>query len=277
VRRNWIPLTVSATLHVLLIAAAVAHPHTSAEGTDTPHQPTDPARRVDMIYVPPPPPVRPPPPPRPVAPPPRPVSPPPRPVAPPPVKSQKEPEPEPNAAPEARRTLGNASDDPKAAKGEPLASAAPRAAMPAKVASATIESEARRIFGRPRLRTPAGAGPQATRPMEAYRPDNAQRCVPQPPLARDSANGPSFGTVVGRIFRQDSGRPLAGAHLQMLGAPYVAFTDNNGEYRFRFDLSLVDNCRTQFVRVTAPGYETRLLVLVVGENIQSEDVRLRRR
>ena len=112
--------------------------------------------------------------------------------------------------------------------------------------------------------------------MEAYRPDNAERCVPRP-AARDSVMGPTFGTVVGRIYRQDSGRPLAGAHLQMLGAPYVAFTDDNGEYRFRFDLSLVDNCRTQFVRVTAPGYETRLLVLVVGDNIQSEDVRLRRR
>jgi hypothetical protein len=57
----------------------------------------------------------------------------------------------------------------------------------------------------------------------------------------------------------------------------VAFTDDNGEYRFRFDLALVDNCRTQYVRVTAPGYETRLLVLLVGENIRSEDVRLRRR
>jgi hypothetical protein len=112
--------------------------------------------------------------------------------------------------------------------------------------------------------------------MEAYRPDNAERCVPRPPT-RDSVVGPAFGTVVGRIYKQDSGRPLAGAHLQMLGAPYVAFTDDNGEYRFRFDLSLVDNCRTQFVRVTAPGYETRLLVLLVGENIQSEDVRLRRR
>jgi hypothetical protein len=112
--------------------------------------------------------------------------------------------------------------------------------------------------------------------MEAYRPDNAERCVPRATPARDAA-APTFGTVVGRIFRQDSGRPLAGAHLQMLGAPYVAFTDDNGEYRFRFDMSLVDNCRTQFVRVTAPGYESRLLVLMVGENIQSEDVRLRRR
>ena len=57
----------------------------------------------------------------------------------------------------------------------------------------------------------------------------------------------------------------------------VTITDDNGEYRFRFDLALVDNCRTQYVRVTAPGYETRLLVLLVGENIRSEDVRLRRR
>jgi carboxypeptidase family protein len=113
--------------------------------------------------------------------------------------------------------------------------------------------------------------------MEAYLPDNPERCVPHPASASDFADAPKFGTVVGRIFKQDSGRPLAGAHLQMLGAPYVAFTDESGEYRFRFDLALVDNCRTQYVRVTAPGYETRLLVLVVGQNIQSEDVRLRRR
>ncbi len=82
--------------------------------------------------------------------------------------------------------------------------------------------------------------------------------------------------MVGRIFRQDNGRPLAGAHLQMIGTPYVAFTDGTGEYRFSFDMSLVDNCRTQYVRVSASGYESRLLVLVVGEQVRSEDVRLRR-
>jgi hypothetical protein len=63
----------------------------------------------------------------------------------------------------------------------------------------------------------------------------------------------------------------------MLGAPYVAFTDGTGEYRFRFDLALVDNCRTQYVRVSAPGYETRLLVLGFGPNARSENVLLRRR
>jgi hypothetical protein len=81
----------------------------------------------------------------------------------------------------------------------------------------------------------------------------------------------------GRIFRQNDGRPLAGAHLQMLGTPYVTFTNDQGEYHFRFDLSLIDNCRTQYVRVSAPGYESRLLVLVVGANVRSEDVSLRKR
>jgi hypothetical protein len=263
VRQNWIPVSVSATVHLLLIAAAVALSRTSAEvEPDRSTRPTDPARHVDMIYMPPVEPARPSPP---------------NPVAPPPAKAQKEPEPEPNAPPEAVRSKGSDSDDPRPAKGEAATQTSrPRPTAP-EAATATLESEARRIFGRPRVRTAPGAGPQATRPMEAYLPDNPERCVPRPAVAGDSAGAPKLGTVVGRIFKKDSGRPLAGAHLQMLGAPYVAFTDDNGEYRFRFDLALVDNCRTQYVRVTAPGYETRLLVLLVGENIRSEDVRLRRR
>jgi hypothetical protein len=39
---------------------------------------------------------------------------------------------------------------------------------------------------------------------------------------------------------------------------------------------LMENCRTQYVRVSAAGYESRLLVLVLGPN-HSEDVLLRRR
>jgi hypothetical protein len=139
-----------------------------------------------------------------------------------------------------------------------------------------MESEARRIFGRPRLATRAGAGPQAVRPMEAWMPERPDRCIPAQPEPSDSARSQEFGTVEGKIYRQDNGRPLAGAHLQMLGTPYVAFTDGSGEYQFRFDLSLVGNCRTQYVKVTAAGYESRLLVLVLGPN-RSEDVHLRRR
>lgn len=107
-------------------------------------------------------------------------------------------------------------------------------------------------------------------------PERPERCIPAQPEASDSARAQEFGTVVGKIFRQDNGRPLAGAHLQMLGTPYVAFTDGSGEYRFRFDVSLVGNCRTQYVRVTAAGYESRLLVLLIGPS-RSEDVHLRRR
>jgi hypothetical protein len=113
--------------------------------------------------------------------------------------------------------------------------------------------------------------------MEAYLPDDPERCIPHPVAPRDSSTPIQFGVVQGRIFRQNDGRPLAGAHLQLLGTPYVTFTDDQGEYQFRFDLSLVDNCRTQYVRVSAPGYESRLLVLVVGQNVRSEDVLLRKR
>ena len=140
-----------------------------------------------------------------------------------------------------------------------------------------MESEARRIFGRRRVATAPGVGPRAVRPLETYIPDRPDKCVPTPKPPADSAAPVQYGTVIGRIFREDGGRPLAGAHLQMLGTPYVAFTDSEGEYRFRFDMSLMDNCRTQYVRVTAKGYESRLLVLVVGQNVRSEDVHLERR
>lgn len=140
-----------------------------------------------------------------------------------------------------------------------------------------MESEARRIFGRSRLATRSGAGPRAARPMEAHIPDNPAKCVPRPAAPRDSAGAMQLGVVEGRILRGDDGAPLGGAHLQMIGTPYTAFTDDDGGYRFRFDLSLVDHCRTQYVRVSAKGYEPRLLVLVVGASVRSEDVSLKKR
>ena len=266
-QRAWSPLAVSAVLHLVLFAVAVglSRPSPAAESSER-DRPAEEARRVDMIYVPP---VEPTPPPAPVRQPP----PPPRPAV-----RQTRPEPEPNAPPEATRSRGaETTEDPKPEPREPQAETAAAPATPAREqAVATMESEARRIFGRPRLVTRAGAGPQATRPMEAWLPENSERCSPHPVAPRDSAGPIQFGTVVGRIFRQDNGRPLAGAHLQMIGTPYVTFTDAAGEYRFKFDLALMDNCRTQYVRVSAAGYESRLLVLVAGPN-RSEDVTLRRR
>jgi hypothetical protein len=263
-QRAWSPLAVSAGVHLVLlaVAAGLSRRSPASESPERADRPADEARRVDMIYVPP---LAPTPPPAQVQPP-------------PPAVRQTAPEPEPNAPPEATRSSGaETAGEPEPETGERQAEPAATPATPAREqAVATLESEARRIFGRPRLVTRAGAGPQATRPMEAWLPDNSERCIPRPVALRDSAGPTQFGTVVGRIFRQDNGRPLAGAHLQMIGTPYVTFTDETGEYRFKFDLALMDNCRTQYVKVSAAGYESRLLVLVVGPN-RSEDVRLRRR
>lgn len=251
-RRAWSPLAVSGGVHLALLAVAAGLSRTTASedaGKDR-DEPAAEARRIEMIYVVPPPPVRPPAP--------APVRPSPRP--PPPPVRQTTPEPEPNAAPDETRSSG----------------AEPAEKPTSEKTVATLESEARRIFGRPRLATRAGAGPQARRPMEAWLPERSERCIPEPAAPGDSIGATQYGTVVGRIFRQDNGRPLAGAHLQMIGTPYVSFTDAAGEYRFKFDVSLMGNCRTQYVRVSAAGYESRLLVMVLGPN-RSEDVRLRRR
>jgi hypothetical protein len=190
-------------------------------------------------------------------------------VVPPPPKAQPVPEDNANAPPEATRSQGEETDQPEGG-------GAATTPAPAAEAAPTMESAAQRNLGHQRPGTQPGAGPRATRPLEAYLPDRAEKCVPRVAAAGDTA-GAQYGTVVGRIFRGDNGRPLAGAHLQMLGTPFVAFTGPDGEYQFRFDLSLVDNCRTQYVRVSARGYESRLLVLMVGENVRSEDVSLERR
>ncbi|MBA3316992.1 MAG: carboxypeptidase regulatory-like domain-containing protein [Gemmatimonadales bacterium] len=271
-QRSWTSLATSATVHLALITLAVALSTREPPPEETaPERRTEPSRQVDMIYLPPPP-ARPPP----AAPPPPslPQPPPTRPSAPPPPQRQPVPEDRANAPPDAVRSEGEEADeaegasDPEAAREVPPEDS--RAAAP------TMESEALRIFGRRRIATRPGAGPRATRPMESYIPDRPDKCVPSPAPA-DSTGAVQFGTVVGKIYRQDGGTPLAGAHLQMLGTPYVAFTDSEGEYRFRFDLSLMDDCRTQYVRVTAKGYESRLLVLLVGQNVRSEDVRLEKR
>ena len=274
-------------MHAALLVLAVLLSRTPEEAVEQRKQEvSDTSRQVRMLYLTPPPapkpaPKPPPPPPQPEPPPPTPPPPPPPPVpriAPPPEKEQRTPEPDANAPPEAERRAGEepANDDP--AGGEKAgADAKTGSPVPAADNAVTMESEARRIFGRPRLGPRPGAGPQASRPMEAYLPDHPERCVPKEPEPADSARPPQYGTVVGRIYRQDSGEPLAGAHLQMLGTPFVTFTDGNGEYRFRFDLALVDNCRTQYVRVSAQGYESRLLVLMVGQNVQSEDVLLKKK
>jgi hypothetical protein len=281
--RPWLSLGVSATLHALVLLLAIRLSRAPEPEAHQPQAVTDPSRQVQMVYLQPPPrpaPAPPEPKPQPPPPQPRPAPAPPVPrLAPPPAKAQPRPEPDANAPPEAVRREGAEPTEDAKPGGEPTAAPESKTGTPVPTASeaATMESEAKRIFGSPRPGPRPGAGPQASRPMEAYLPDHPEQCIPKPSVPADSSAGPQYGMVTGKIYRQNDGRPLAGAHLQMIGTPYVTFTDGAGEYHFRFDLSLVDNCRTQYVRVTAPGYETRLLVLLVGENVQSDDVRLKRK
>jgi hypothetical protein len=282
-RPLWASLGTSVVFHALLVVLAILISRRAAQDADQPK----PAKRADEtrqrsipIYVPPPPPKRSPPP-APPPPQPPPEQQPPKAVVPPPEKRQPEPEPEPNAPPEAKRSTGTEPPEAKRGPGadkSPTPAPKPVGPKPADVASTpTLESEARRIFGRKLEGPPTGAGPRDVRPMERQLPDRPDKCVPKPSAPRDSGAAPDFGVAVGRIFRADNGQPLTGAHLLMLGTPYTAFTDETGEYHFRFDMALVDNCRTQYVRVSAPGYESRLLVLMVGPHVRSDDVALRRR
>lgn len=288
-RPSWGGLAGSVAAHGLIVALALLLSRHEAEELASKREQTrsDTTRQqVIPFYVPPPPPPKPVPPPAPKPPPPPPVqrTPPPTPPPPPQVRPpdarQPVPEPEANAPPDAKRSKGSAEPDEKATEAQKAPDRATDAAAPKPSdysTAPTMESEARRIFGnKPASPTP-GAGPRDVRPLENELPDNPNKCTPKPRNPADSLQPPQFGVAVGRIFRQDNGQPLAGAHLQMLGTPYTAFTDDNGEYHFRFDMSLVDFCRTQYVRVTAPGYESRLLVLMVGPNVRSEDVALRRK
>lgn len=273
-QRSWMSLAASSAVHagLLVLVLLLTRQQEVEEKGDRPDAQMDHSRETQMVYLPPLPEPPPPAPPTPQPPPPPPEpqrqTPPPRPTTPPPPAERKQPEAEANAPPDAVKAEGEESDDPEGGgtAGKPVEEAAP-----------TMESEARRIFGRPRLATRPGVGPRAVRPMESYIPDDASKCVPTPTATADSAGPVEYGTVEGRIFRGDNGQPLGGAHLQMVGTPYAAFTEADGSYTFRFDMALMDNCRTQYVRVTAKGYESRLLVLVVGANVRSEDVALKKR
>jgi hypothetical protein len=282
-RRPWVSLTTSAVFHVSVILLALLLTRQEAEKAQEekgPRPSTEQREHVMPVYIPPPPPQRQvaPPPPPPPPPPKAATPPPPLPVAPPPAVKQPTPEPEANAPPEEKRSSGAEEPDDKTVGDKSPKAAAKATTPPVDISTApTIESEAKRIFGRQKQGPPAGAGPRDIRPLQTELPDRPDKCVPRPSVPAESAGAPQIGVAVGRIFRGDNGRPLAGAHLVMLGTPYTSFTDDNGEYQFRFDMSLIDNCRTQYVRVTAPGYESRLLVLVVGPRSRSDDVMLRRK
>lgn len=287
-RRPWWELSASAFGHLLVMLLVVLFVSQPTE--DDPARADDPetppaeraAERQLPLYVPPPPDQQPPAP----TPTPRVVL----PSTPDAAASQAPPatenprEERPNAPPEDQKRDGQREpDDAAATKAETARDAArPTTQRPSlfprqpveRAEAATQESEARRLFGQTR-RADATDDPITVRPFAVGPDGKPQKCEPIPRMARDSAGRAPKGSAVGRILR-DNGQPLSGALLQMVGTQYVAFTDEQGEYRFVYDLSLIEDCRTQYVRVSAKGYESRLLVLVIGERTRSDDVELRR-
>lgn len=138
-----------------------------------------------------------------------------------------------------------------------------------------LETEARRLFGRGPSRLGALAGRSDNRPWETSSPLDSRGCMLPPADPGDSTLPAGMAAVAGKIYREDNGQPLAGARLQILGTAFGTFSNDVGEYKLVFDRSLVDRCRTQSVRVSAPGYAGRDVILYIGEPLSS-DVPLRR-
>ena len=278
-RRHWLSLGSSFALHSVLfiLAAGVLTREVRKEAGPHPARLFDPGRQVQMVFVAPSP-RREPPAPRPPA----------TPTAPGPTGERSSagrfsptPEPEPNATAEEKPREATA---PPTAEPETPETAPPRsetAAAPTPLAeaapapAASQESEARRIFGRPRAQPGEQNVAESVRPFETTSPGGIAGC-PVFSLSRNNPSEPAMGAVAGRIFRQDNGKPLAGAHLQIIGTRFGTFSNDRGEYVLTFEVALLDHCRTQYVRVTAPGYEARVLVLLAGRDLPSDDVLLRR-
>ncbi|HJS47115.1 MAG TPA: carboxypeptidase-like regulatory domain-containing protein [Gemmatimonadales bacterium] len=141
----------------------------------------------------------------------------------------------------------------------------------------TMEEEARRIFGRSGRRGGSGVEREEwTGPLPG--PPNALETCTMPPLPQPKPGEPEpTSTAAGRILAEDNSTPLPGAHLQVIGQPYSTFSGSGGQYRLTIPRKLVENCRVQYVRVSAAGYRSRLLPLSLGAAPLSDDVSLNRR
>ena len=178
----------------------------------------------------------------------------------------------------ARLGDGAESNQPKIAPPRPVPLAlnpGPSAPPVSEPAPAATASSSTAMAGGIQIGPRLGLAPRDPRPWTQSVPEAGDSC---PTVAGDSSKPgePRMGSASGRVLRTEGGAPMPNAHLQILGTSFVTFTDDNGEYVLTFDASLLDRCRTQYVRVSAPGYEPRLLVLVIGRNIRSDDVALRR-
>lgn len=150
------------------------------------------------------------------------------------------------------------------------------AGPPTELTLLPIESEAQRLFGAPRVGSDRMDGPSIERRWATeVTEDRANDCRPRSRRALAPGEEPVMGHVEGRVFREGTSTPLAGAFLQIIGTSYSTFADDDGWYRLVFDQSLVDECRTQYVQVTKDGFRPRRLILALGLR-SSNDVRMRR-
>lgn len=273
-RKSWPSLAMSAGAHVLVILLAIGlfNKKEDEKKDDTSEKP----KQVDMIYLPRPkvekPLPKPPEPPKPVPPTARTPT-----KLPDPPATKNKPEPDPNAPADATPQKGNVDPQTEQPKGAPPADGGQKATEKPSLSTAplaTQESEAKRLFGPTPLAD--GQEPEAisVRPF-AFPGQGSEKCEPIERFKRDANGKAPMGTTEGRVLRDDGKTPLGGALLQMIGTPYVTYTDDNGEYKFTYDLSLIEDCRQQFVRVSAKGYESRMLVLMIGKG-RSDDVALPR-
>jgi hypothetical protein len=267
-QRPWLPLLLSAILHLLVIAAIVVVARKEAlnePGAQSAQ--AQPERRVDMVTLPPyhPPSRRAAELPK-AQPPSRPAEPPPDQMPRPQVKRGEHLDEEVTVAPEPPPEKGPLADAPRESSVESQESRAKPPPLDTRPATqlAMIE-EAQRLFGRPQHGVTNATGPEPTaRWAQEVTDDRDNDCRPSRRPPRDPDAPAEMGQVSGQVFREGSSQPLAGAFLQILGTPYSTFADDNGWYTLSFDQSLVDACRTQYVQVSKDGFRPRRLILGLG-------------
>ncbi|HET7602857.1 MAG TPA: hypothetical protein VFK36_07550 [Gemmatimonadales bacterium] len=268
-QRPWLPLVLSAVLHLLVIAAILFVTRKDITADSAPAAQAEPERRIDLATLPPYQPQNR----RPVPPPSRPaVQPPSRPIEPPPDRMPRPqvqrgehldedvtvaPEPPPEKGPLAEAPAQRAPDAASSAL------SAQRSALETR--NLAMATEAQRLFGRPQHGVTNATGPEPNaRWAQELTDDRDNDCRPSRRAPRDPGAPVEMGQVSGQVFREGTRQPLAGAFLQILGTPYSTFADDEGWYTLQFDQSLVDACRTQYVQVSKDGFRPRRLILGLG-------------
>lgn len=153
-------------------------------------------------------------------------------------------------------------DQPAATSPDPVQRPGGPERSPAAPDEEALVTEAHRLFGRASSPGATVAGPvRAGLPLQMM--GGGPRCAwsgaePQ------TSDAPTSGWIEGIVRTESSSQPVAGAFLQILGTGSATFADESGRYRLTFDPALVGACRSQLVRVTAPGFRARTMVLTYG-------------